>query len=218
MPATDAPIRVLIVDDHPMVREGLRSMLGAEDIDVVGEAASGAEALRRTAARDVDVVLLDMELPDMDGLAVLRRIREMDAHLPVLVVTMHQDPALVRRAVEAGATGYVLKGVGRAELLASVRALRGGESVFDSRLLKAALAGRDGSAGTLEPVEGDALSRIELDLLRLVAAGLTNRQISQRLHWSHATVKKYVQRILEKLDVPDRTRAAVEAVRRGLVD
>jgi DNA-binding NarL/FixJ family response regulator len=218
MPATDAPIRVLIVDDHPMVREGLRSMLGAEDIDVVGEAASGAEALRRTAARDVDVVLLDMELPDMDGLAVLRRIREMDAHLPVLVVTMHQDPALVRRAVEAGATGYVLKGVGRAELLASVRAVRGGESVFDSRLLKAALAGRDGSAGTLEPVEGDALSRIELDLLRLVAAGLTNRQISQRLRWSHATVKKYVQRILEKLDVPDRTRAAVEAVRRGLVD
>ena len=218
MPATDAPIRVLIVDDHPMVREGLRSMLGAEDMDVVGEAASGAEALRRAAGRDVDVVLLDMELPDMDGLAVLRRIREMDRHLPVLVVTMHQDPALVRRAVEAGATGYVLKGVGRTELLASVRAVRGGESVFDSGLLKAALAGRDGSARTVEPVDADPLSRIELDLLRLVAAGLTNRQIGQRLRWSHATVKKYVQRILEKLDVPDRTRAAVEAVRRGLVD
>jgi DNA-binding NarL/FixJ family response regulator len=154
----------------------------------------------------------------MDGLAVLRRIREMDAHLPVLVVTMHQDPALVRRAVEAGATGYVLKGVGRAELLASIRALRGGESVFDHGLLKAALAGRDGSARAVERGDADPLSRIELDLLRLVAAGLTNRQIGQRLRWSHATVKKYVQRILEKLDVPDRTRAAVEAVRRGLVD
>src|SRR5215470_8979450 len=82
MPATDAPIRVLIVDDHPMVREGLRSMLGAEDMDVVGEAASGAEALRRAGERDIDVMLLDMELPDMDGLAVLRRIREMDARLP----------------------------------------------------------------------------------------------------------------------------------------
>jgi DNA-binding NarL/FixJ family response regulator len=216
--ATDSPIRVLVVDDHPMVREGLRSMLGGEDMDIVGEAASGAEALRRAAARDIDVVLLDLELPDMDGLAVLRRIREMDAHLPVLVVTMHQDPALVRRAVEAGATGYVLKGVGRAELLASIRAVRGGESVFDHGLLKAALAGRDESPGKAERAGGDTLSRIELDLLRLVAAGLTNRQIGQRLRWSHATVKKYVQRILEKLDVPDRTRAAVEAVRRGLVD
>ncbi len=218
MPATDSPIRVLIIDDHPMVREGLRSMLGGEDMDIVGEAASGAEALRRAAARDIDVVLLDMELPDMDGLAVLRRIRDLDAGLPVLVVTMHQDPTLVRRAVEAGATGYVLKGVGRAELLASIRAVRGGESVFDHGLLKAALAGRDESTAKAEPADADPLSQIELDLLRLVAAGLTNRQIGQRLRWSHATVKKYVQRILEKLDVPDRTRAAVEAVRRGLVD
>jgi len=218
MRATDAPIRVLIVDDHPMVREGLRSMLGAEDIDVVGEAASGAEALRRAGERDIDVMLLDMELPDMDGLAVLRRIREMDARLPILVVTMHQEPALVRRAVDAGATGYVLKGVGRAELLASIRAVRSGRSVFDSGLLKAALTGREGSTRQLEPADADPLSRVELDLLRLVAAGLTNRQIGQRLRWSHATVKKYVQRILEKLDVPDRTRAAVEAVRRGLVD
>jgi len=216
--ATDAPIRVLIVDDHPMVREGLRSMLGGEDVDVVGEAASGAEALRRAGERDIDVMLLDMELPDMDGLAVLRRIREMDARLPILVVTMHQEPALVRRAVDAGATGYVLKGVGRAELLASIRAVRSGRSVFDSGLLKAALTDREGSTRQPEPADADPLSRVELDLLRLVAAGLTNRQIGQRLRWSHATVKKYVQRILEKLDVPDRTRAAVEAVRRGLVD
>jgi DNA-binding NarL/FixJ family response regulator len=149
----------------------------------------------------------------MDGLAVLRRLRKDDPRLPVLVVTMHQDPALVRRAVEAGATGYVLKGIGRSELLASIHAVKSGESVFDPHLLKAALAGSDVAAGP-----GDGLSRVELDLLRLVAAGLTNRQIGERLHWSHATVKKYVQRILEKLDVPDRTRAAVEAVRRGILD
>jgi DNA-binding NarL/FixJ family response regulator len=216
--ATEQPIRVLIVDDHPMVREGLRSMLGGDGVDVAGEAASGAEALRRAAERNVDVVLLDLELPDMDGLAVLRRMREIDAVLPVLVVTMHQDPALVRRAVEAGATGYVLKGIGRRELLASIHAVRSGESVFDQGLLKAALADRAASLVDAAASGAEALSRVELDLLRLIAAGLTNRQIGLRLHWSHATVKKYVQRVLEKLDVPDRTRAAVEAVRRGLVD
>jgi DNA-binding NarL/FixJ family response regulator len=212
-PAAERPARVLIIDDHPMVREGLRSMLAGDGVTIVGEAASGAEALRRAAERDIDVVLLDLELPDMDGLVVLRRLRDADAKLPVLVVTMHEDPVLVRRAVEAGATGYVLKGIGRSELLASIHAVRSGESVFDPDLLKAAIAGAD-----VEGDRSDRLSRVELDLLRLVAAGLTNRQIGQRLHWSHATVKKYVQRILEKLDVPDRTRAAVEAVRRGLLD
>ena len=216
--STDHPIRVLVVDDHPMVREGLRSMLGGNGVCVAGEAASGTEALRLAAEPNVDVVLLDLELPDMDGLAVLRRIREVDARLPVLVVTMHQDPALVRRAVEAGATGYVLKGIGRSELLASIHAVCSGESVFDHGLLKAALAGRDGSSVDAERARATHLSRIELDLLRLIAAGLTNRQIGQHLRWSHATVKKYVQRVLEKLDAPDRTRAAVEGVRRGLVD
>jgi DNA-binding NarL/FixJ family response regulator len=218
MPSRTDPVRVLVVDDHPMVREGLRSMLAGDGVSVTGEAGSGGEALRRAADRDVDVVLLDLELPDMDGLAVLRRMREIDARLPVLVVTMHQDPALVRRAVEAGANGYVLKGIGRRELLASIHAVHSGESVFDPELLKAALAGRDGAVVETGPASVDGLSRVELDLLRLVAAGLTNRQIGQRLHWSHATVKKYVQRVLEKLDVPDRTRAAVEAVRRGLLD
>src|SRR5262245_19665127 len=99
MPSPTDPVRVLVVDDHPMVREGLRSMLGGDGVSVTAEAASGAEALRRAAERDIDVVLLDLELPDMDGLAVLRRLREVDARLPVLVVTMHQDPALVRRTV-----------------------------------------------------------------------------------------------------------------------
>lgn len=216
---SEPPIRVLVVDDHPMVREGLRSMLHGDGVEIAGEAASGAEALGRAAERDVDVVLLDLELPDMDGLAVLRRVREIDARLPVLVVTMHQDPALVRRAVEAGATGYVLKGIGRSELLASIRAVRRGEAVFDQNLLRAALASRDVAPAVVADGAGfERLSRVELDLLRLIAAGLTNRQISQRLRWSHATVKKYVQRVLEKLDVQDRTRAAVEGVRRGLVD
>ncbi len=213
-PATEPTIRLLAVDDHPMVREGLRSMLGGEGIDIVGEAANGRDAVRLVAELSPDVVLLDLELPDMDGLTALRQVKEIAPALPVLVVTMHDNPVLVRRAVRAGAAGYVLKGVGRAELLASIRAVRNGESVLDPGLLRAVVDDGGVPAASAAP---PPLSRIELDLLRLVAEGLTNRQIGQRLRWSQANVKKYVQRILEKLDAPDRTRAAVEAVRRGLL-
>ena len=209
-PATEPSIRLLVVDDHLMVREGLRSMLSGEAIEIVGEASTGGEAVRAAADLSPDVILLDLELPDMDGLTVLRQLKEITPALPVLIVTMHDDPALVRRAVRAGAAGYVLKGIGRAELLASVRAVRNGESVLDPGLLRAVVDGN--AAARTAPT----LSRVELDLLRLVADGLTNREIGQRLRWSPATVKKYVQRILEKLDVSDRTQAAVEGVRRGL--
>ena len=209
----DGFVRALVVDDHPMVREGLRSMLGADGIEVAGEAASGADALERAGELAPDLVLLDLELPDADGLSVLARLRERYPRLPVLVVTMHQDPELVRRAVQAGAAGYVLKGVDRQELLAGVRAVAAGGSVFDPGLLRAALA----PAAPRHQDAGRALSAVELDLLRLIADGLTNRQIAARMRWSHATAKKYVQRVLEKLAVTDRTQAAVEALRRGLL-
>jgi DNA-binding NarL/FixJ family response regulator len=212
-PPAEPTIRLLAVDDHPLVREGLRSMLGGEGIDIVGEAATGAEAVRLVAELSPDVVLLDVALPDMDGPTALRQIKEIAPAIPVLVVTMHDNPVLVRRAVRAGAAGYVLKGVGRGELLASIRAVRNGESVLDPGLLRAMVDVEAPAPSDVAP----PLSRVELDLLRLVAEGLTNRQIGQRLRWSQATVKKYVQRILEKLDAPDRTRAAVEAVRRGLL-
>jgi DNA-binding NarL/FixJ family response regulator len=209
-----SPVRLLVVDDHPMVREGLRSMLAGTDVTVVGEAGSGSEALRRIGELGPDVVLLDLELPDVHGLEVLRRIREAAPALPVLVVTMHEDPVLVRRAVRAGASGYVLKGIGRPELLASVRAVNNGGSVVDPGLLRAVV--NPDHAADAEDTE-PALSAVELDVLQLIADGLTNRQIAERLRWSQATVKKYIQRVLDKLDAPDRTRAAVEAVRRGLL-
>jgi DNA-binding NarL/FixJ family response regulator len=210
----DAPLRVLVVDDHPMVREGLRSMLGADGIDVVGEAATGGEALERAGELAPDLVLLDLELPDSDGLNVLRHLRERYPRLPVLVVTMHEDPELVRRAVPGGAAGYMLKGADRRELLAGVRAVCSGGSVLDPDLLRAALA----PVPVARPLEAScSLSPVDLDLLRLMAEGLTNRQIAVRMRRSHATVKKYVQRVLEKLAVSDRTQAAVEALRRGLL-
>ncbi len=212
-------LRVLIVDDHPMVRDGLRSMLTGEPIDVVGEAGTGAEALDLVATVAPDLVLLDLGLPDMDGLTVLARLKEM-SRAAVLVVSMHAEPALVRRAVQAGAAGYVLKGVSRREFLAAIHAIREGESVLDPALLRALVKdgsgdGADGVAVRDSAVE--PLTSIEREVLGLVAGGLTNREIGARMRWSLATAKKYVQRILEKLEVSDRTQAAVEAVRRGLL-
>jgi DNA-binding NarL/FixJ family response regulator len=128
---------------------------------------------------------------------------------------MHDDAALVRRAIEAGAAGYVLKGIDRRELLAAVHAIRDGESVLDPALLRSVVAAPAG--GGPDAVTGEPLTRVELETLGLLAAGLTNREIAERMRWSVSTAKKYVQRILDKLDVSDRTQAAVVAVRRGLL-
>jgi DNA-binding NarL/FixJ family response regulator len=212
---SDRPLRVLVVDDHPMVRAGLRSMLSGDEVEVVAEAGSGIEAVERAVALDVELVLLDVELPDMDGLEALSRLKAQSPGAAVLMVSMHDDPSMVRRAVEAGAAGYVLKGIGRRELLAAVRAVREGGSVLDPALLRSLAA--PAPRHDADPAGGEPLTRVELQALGLLAAGLTNREIAERLRWSVGTVKKYVQRILEKLDVSDRTQAAVVAVRRGLL-
>jgi two-component system response regulator DevR len=163
-------------------------------------------------------VLLDLELPDLDGLTVLERLEARAGGTAVLVITMHDDPALVRRAVEAGASGYVLKGVGRRELLAALEAVRHGESVLDPSLLRATLSDpRPEPRPGPRVRSGEPLTSVEREMLRLVAAGLTNREIGQRLRWSVGTVKKYLQRTLDKLGACDRTQAAVEAVKRGLL-
>jgi len=208
---------VLVVDDHPMVRAGLRSMLSDGDVEVAGEAGTGTEALARAETLAPGLVLLDMELPDMGGLEVLASLKARAPRVAVLVVSMHDDPALVRRAIEGGAAGYVLKGINRRELLAAVRAVRDGESVVDPAVLRslAASTPRDTPAPA---ASGEPLTRVELETLALVAAGLTNRQIAERLRWSVGKAKKYVQRILDKLEVSDRTQAAVVAVRRGLLN
>ncbi len=215
VPELSPPIRILIVDDHPMVREGLRSMLSGDIVEVVGEAGDAREAIRLATELRPDLVLLDVELPDMDGLAVLRRIKDTMPRVPVLVVTMHDEPARVREAVTSGAAGYVLKGVGRRELLAAVRAVCNGESVLEPRLLQSLVAEASRPPGERQEAQ---LTPVEREVLRLVAAGLTNREIGERMRWSLGTAKKYVQRVLERLDVSDRTQAAVAAVRRGLLD
>jgi DNA-binding NarL/FixJ family response regulator len=217
MIVTRQPVRLLIVDDHPVVRDGLRSMLTDDEVEVVGEAGSGAEAIERTVETMPDLVLLDMHLPDIDGIVVLQRLKEAAPNTVVLIFTMHDDAPLVRRAIDAGAAGYLLKGVSRRELLSSVRAVSDGRSVLDPALLQAILS--DAAAKSEVPPAGSdpILTPLELDVLKLVAAGFTNREIGDRLHWSLSTAKKYVQRILEKLNVSDRTQAAVVAFREGLL-
>jgi DNA-binding NarL/FixJ family response regulator len=201
-----------------MVREGLRSMLGHNGVEVVGEAANGAEALDAARLLAPDVILLDVELPDLDGLGVLQQIRALVPQTAVLIVSMHDNPALVRRAVQIGAAGYVLKGVGRRELLAAVQAVHDGESVLDPAVLRSILTeAAAGKGAARPPALVEPLTPVEQEVLALIASGLTNREIAERLRWSVSTVKKYVQRILDKLDVADRTQAAVEAVRRGLL-
>jgi DNA-binding NarL/FixJ family response regulator len=199
-------VRLLLVDDHPVVREGLRSMLTDSEVDVVGEAGTVAEAVRLSREAAPDIVLLDMTLPDLDGLSALARIKEVRPEAAVLVLTMHDEPDLVRGALREGAAGYLLKGVDRQQLLAAVLTVRHGESVIDPTLLRAL------GAPAREP-----LTPVERDVLQLIAAGLTNPQIAERMRWSVGTAKKYVQRVLAKLEVSDRTQAAVVALRRGLL-
>jgi DNA-binding NarL/FixJ family response regulator len=191
-------------------------MLAVPEIEVIGEAASEPEAVQRAVELAPDVVLLDIQLAEGDGLGVLRRLKALAPRVSVLMVSMHASAEFVREAVRAGAAGYVLKGITRRELIAAVHAIREGESVIDPSVLKDALRGLETRVGraaeTAEP-----LTRIETEVLRQIAEGLTNREISERMRWSLGTSKKYVQRVLEKLGVSDRTQAAVEAFRRGLL-
>ena len=217
MTVASEPIRIVLVDDHPMVREGLRSMLSEDGIEVVGEAGCAEEAVRRCAELSPDIVLLDMQLPGGDGVQVLRELRKLRPDLAVLVVTMHDAPGFVRAAISAGAGGYVLKGVGRRELLTAIRAVRAGQVVLDPALVRAATTSPEAGLAPAGPV-AERLNAVERDVVAHIAAGLTNREIADRMRWSVATAKKYVHRVLAKLGVSDRTEAAVVAVRQGLVD
>ncbi|MEU3309195.1 response regulator [Nocardiopsis sp. NPDC055551] len=208
-------IRVLLVDDHPVVREGIRGMLSAEpDLEIVGEAGSGPEAVVRAAALEPDVVLMDLRMPGGDGAQATERIRADHPAVHVLVLTTYDTDTDILRAVEAGATGYLLKDTPRAELADSVRSAARGETVLSGRL-----------AGKLfsrvrrdpEPEKPAALSPREVEVLRLAADGHTNAAIGRALRISATTVKTHLMRAYEKLGVGDRTAAVSQALRRGLL-
>ncbi|MCY9782301.1 response regulator transcription factor [Nocardiopsis sp. EMB25] len=187
-------------------------MLGAEaDLEVVGDAASGPEAVARAAALTPDVVLMDLRMPGGDGVAATERIRSEHPDCHVLVLTTYDTDTDILRAVEAGATGYLLKDTPRAELAEAVRAAARGETVF-----AAAITGRL-VAGVRRRTETPALSPRETEVLRLAADGRTNAEIGRALHISATTVKTHLMRVYDKLGVADRTAAVSQAIRRGLL-
>lgn len=197
-------IRVLVVDDHSLVREGLSSVLAADgDIVVAGTAAHGAEAVELVGALDIDVVVMDLSMPVMDGVAATRAVRERAPGIRVLVLTSFGDRGHVRRAVAAGATGYQLKDAEPAELRAAVRSVYEGHAPLDARV-----------AGALLPdtaESGTGLSAREEEVLRLVAGGLANKQVATALGISERTVKAHLGSIFRQLGVADRTSAALWA-------
>jgi len=206
-----SPTRILIVDDHPVVRDGLRGMFqGDQDFAVVGEAAEGAEAVRLAGELDPDVILMDLHMPGVDGATAIQQLVDGGSRAQVLVLTTYDTDADVVPALEAGATGYLLKDAPRAELIRAVRAAQRGESV-----LAPSVATR--LVSQLRTRSGDALSDRELEVLTLISQGETNRGAAARLFISEATVKTHLLHIYEKLGVGDRAAAVAMAYERGLI-
>jgi DNA-binding NarL/FixJ family response regulator len=208
---TTEPTRVLLADDHPVVREGLRGMIDAEpDLTVVGEAGSGAEAIAMAESLCPDVVLMDLRMPDVDGVTATERILATQPEIRIVVVTTYESDADILRAVEAGAAGYLLKDASRAELAEAVRDAARGKTV-----LAPSVAGR--LVRLVRQPASAALSSREVEVLGLVAKGNTNADIGRELHISEATVKTHLLRAFNKLGVSDRTAAVTTAMSLGLL-
>jgi DNA-binding NarL/FixJ family response regulator len=215
-------VRILIADDHPMVREGLQSMLSGVGFEVVGEAATGREALELATKLKPSIVLMDVRMPDLDGLEATRLLHNQQPGLPIIIVTTYENPAYMAKAVAAGAAGYILKGSSRDELLHAVTAAAEGGMLWDRSLMQQvvrktvqalpAVASQE-DAELVEP-----LTTRESEILALIAQGMNNREISEILSVTVSTVKTHIEHILSKLKVSDRVQAAVWAVRHGYIE
>lgn len=213
-------IRVAVVDDQTLVREGIRSLLAlAEDIEVVGDADDGDAALALLDAVAVDVLLLDLRMPRRDGIATLEALAERDDAPPTLVLTTFDDDELVLRALRAGAQGYLLKDVTLEQLVGAIRTLADGGTLLQPALTDRLLRAVTSRAATLEGFERpDPLTGREADVIGLVAAGYSNKEIADALHLAVGTVKNHVSNVLLKLGVRDRTRAVLRALELGLLE
>jgi DNA-binding NarL/FixJ family response regulator len=207
-------VKVMIVDDHAIVREGLTMLLSEEsDIEVVGEARNGLDALTRINHLQPDVVLMDLVMPEMDGIAATTQIRQKYPHCQVLVLTSFAEDQRVPDAIQAGAIGYLLKDVLKADLMRAIHAAARGEPTLhpeaQRQLMQQVIA-------PTPPNLLEALTDREMDVLRLIARGNSNKEIAADLHLTEGTVKGYVSTILGKLQVADRTQAALYAVKHGV--
>jgi NarL family two-component system response regulator LiaR len=211
-------ITVIIVDDHQLVRQGVRAFLEKQpDITVAGEAASGEEALRLAAECVPDVALMDLVMPDMDGVETTRRLKQISPSSQVIILTSYHDDEHIFPAIRAGALSYILKDVGSGELAEIVRKAARGEAVMHPHVAARVMQELRATPRSNTPFSSD-LSERELDVLRLIADGCGNTEIAERLVISEHTVKRHVSNILSKLHLADRTQAAVYAWREGVVD
>jgi NarL family two-component system response regulator LiaR len=214
-------IRVMIVDDHRMVRSGLRGFLSGEPgLDVVGEAETGEEAVAAVPTLCPDVVLMDLMMPGMGGTAAIGVLRASHPAMKIMALTSFADDAQVFPALEAGANGYLLKDVDPDELVAAIRAVHAGESPLDPEVAKRLLSRFQRPSATTGITEAahEALTEREMDVLRLLTQGKSNKEIARALFIGDRTVKSHLSAIFQKLDVTDRTQAALYAVRHRLVD
>jgi DNA-binding NarL/FixJ family response regulator len=215
--------RVVLIDDHEMARRGLRAMLSAADwIEVVGEGDSCESGVKLTDELEPDMVLLDIRMPGLDGLACLERIKSRHPRMAVVIVTLYDDRRYVLEAIRRGAAGYLLKDASTAAVIQTLHNVANGQLAVEPQLLREALASREDPPSAAESArqraEQYALTPREHDVLLLVAEGLTNKEIGGRLSITEDTVKKHVQNIIWKLRAADRTQAAIMALKLGLLE
>ena len=209
-------IRVLIVDDHTVVRDGLSSMLGREDdIEVVGEAENGLEGVEQATLLKPDVVLMDLRMPELDGVEAMRRIREQLPEINFLVLTTFDTDEYIYDAIEAGAKGFLLKDASREDLFKAVRAVARGESLIEPGIAARVL--NRFAQLSRESAPQELLSERERQVLDLLAKGSANKEIAASLSLSESTIKTHVANIFQKLEVNDRTSAVTQALQRGII-
>jgi DNA-binding NarL/FixJ family response regulator len=203
-----SPIRILVVDDHPVVREGVAMLVGGQpDMSIVGQASNGREAIQQFRAHHPDIVLMDLQMPEMNGFDALIAIRDEVPEARIIMLTTYAGDAQVLRAIKAGARGYLLKSSLHEELLATIRAVHIGKKAISA----------EATYELAEHATDDALTPAEVRVLRLIAAGNANKEIAEQLSVSEETVKGQVRNILSKLGAKDRTQAAMIGVKRGII-
>jgi two-component system response regulator DegU len=216
-------ITVLIVDDHPLLRQGLKTLLELEGgITVVGQASNGSEAIRLAKQLQPDVVLLDINMPGMNGVEVAKVLREQQPDLGILVLTIHDDETYVKEMIRSGAKGYLLKDAEPRQVVQAIKKVAAGESVYPTDLMERVmeryhqLEVRMGRLQSAAAINDLSLTNRELEILRYIVEGMRNKEIANALYISEKTVKNHITNLLRKLDVEDRTQAAVFAVSQGL--
>ncbi|MCB1003402.1 MAG: response regulator transcription factor [Acidimicrobiales bacterium] len=217
--AVHAGIRLMLADDHRMLREGLRRSMAEQGFDMVGEARDGAEAVELARVLQPDVILMDVTMPELDGVEATRRVRSALPHVKVVMLTMHADQDVLASAIRAGASGYLVKDCSTEEIAEAVRMTARGDTIISPRLAASMLdeVRRIDRPAAGTPDEERVVTRREEEVLQLIADGCSTPEVAERLYISQKTVKNHLASIYQKLDARDRTQAVLQAVRMGIV-